>query len=873
MRQRLARSAAVVAIATLLVCSLPAGAAYHEELLDNGLRVILLEHHANPMVSSAVVVGAGLIDETAATNGASHYLEHLLFNGTETRTQRELYDAVDLLGAYNNATTREDHTLFTFLVQKEFAAEGLAIQADMLFNSVLPEDKFDKERGIVLEEIAKSRADPGYLAGLEFRAFAFEGTPLERPVLGTEESIEGMKRDAVRSYYKSRYVPDNMTLVVMGDFEIPGMMATVKEIFGAPPKSDRPPATTGAWPGRPGKNLRTVPLEAGRTYVRAGMPLPLSPHDPRMPAVELLVSALADGKDAPLDLELTSGAEPLVLSFSLGVGHRVSPWTTLAFDATLPAGSDPAPVLDGLARGLRSLGRGSPARDRIPALRAAARADEVLIGDKIHYWAMLRAHYLVDPPEGYLRDRIDIYDKVDHEALDRAAEVLRNALAGARVVVAGPGLAESRATWNPETGPLETASAGGRSVSTTLSNGMEVGFERNDDSRVFAVHLMFRPRSASELEGREGLADFLHRVFLRGTLVRDGAALDAAFTSLGAEIKMHDAAWIPYDDYYTTAAFSFARLEMPSDRWEAGLRLLGEMVRYPKLAASDVEAIRAEMQDVRKRGLESPSSTGRSELRALIAPGHPLSKPVQGTADSLQAVTIEELTAFHRAYVTGKRMILTGTGPVAPDRFLRAVEDVFGDLPAGEDPPEPGPAPLTAPGLARTDDQGREQAYLSLGYLFDSEPEDRAALAVAGAMLSDRLSFELREERGLAYSMGASIGPWGGRMMLAIGMGTRPDNVDEALEGLKQGVRDFVETEPGATEVRKAANALRGRLLMRRMSRVNQAYYAALERMEKRPPGDDRAQIDALLEVTPADVHRVAREYLDPGRLAVVVVR
>jgi predicted Zn-dependent peptidase len=873
MKERLAGLVTVIAVTTLLVCPLPALAGYHEEFLDNGLRVILLEHHANPMVSSAVIVSAGLIDETAATNGASHYLEHLLFNGTETRTQRELYDDVDLLGAYNNATTREDHTLFTFLVQKEFAAEGLEIQADMLFHSILPEDKFDKERGIVLEEIAKSRADPGYLAGLEFRAFAYGGTPLERPVLGTEGSIEGMKRDAVHSYYKSRYVPGNMTLVVMGDFEIPGMMATVKKTFGAPPKSGSPPAATGSWPARPEKNLRTVPLEAGRTYIRAGMPLPLSPHDPRMPAVELLVSALAAGKDAPLDLELTSGAEPLALSFSLGVGHRASPLTTLDFDAAIPTGSDPAPLLDALARGLRSLGPGSPARDRIATLRSAARADEVLIGDKIHYWAMLRAHYLVDPPEGYLRDRIDIYDRVDDQALDRAAEVLRNALAGARVVVAGPDLAESQATWSPDTDPVEMASASGQGVSTTLANGLEVGFQRNDDSQVFAVHLMFRPRSASEPEGREGLADFLHRVLLRGTLVRDRAALDAAFTSLGAEIKLHDAAWIPYDDYYTTAAFSFARLEMPADRWEAGLRLLGEMVRYPKLAALDVDAVRAEMQDVRKRGLESPSSVGRGELRSLIAPGHPLSKPVQGTADSLEAITVEELGEFHDAYVSGKRIILTGTGPVAPDRFLRAVEDVFGDLPAGEAPPETPPAPPTAPGLVHTDDEGREQAYLSLGYLFDSEPDDRAALAVAGAMLSDRLSFTLREERGLAYSMGASIGPWGGRMMLGIGMGTRPDNVDEALEGLKQGLREFVESEPDSTEVRKAANALRGRLLMRRMSRVNQSYYAALERLEGRPPGDDRRQIDALLEVTPADVHRVAREYLDPARLATVVVR
>ena len=163
-------------IGTALVLSASVvGAAYHEETLANGLRVVLIEHHANPMVASSVVVGAGVVNEPEGMNGASHFLEHLLFNGTETRTQRELYDVVDRYGAYNNATTREDHTLFSLLIQKEFLEQGLEIQADMLFHSTLPPDNFEKEKGIVLEELARDRADPYYLAALAHRRFAYAG--------------------------------------------------------------------------------------------------------------------------------------------------------------------------------------------------------------------------------------------------------------------------------------------------------------------------------------------------------------------------------------------------------------------------------------------------------------------------------------------------------------------------------------------------------------------------------------------------------------------------------------------------------------------------------------------------------------------------
>jgi zinc protease len=198
---------------TVLLCAIvalaaaPPAAAYHEEVLPNGLRVVLVENRANPMVCSSAIVGAGVVDEPDGMNGATHFLEHLVFNGTETRSQRALYDEVDRFGAYNNATTREDHTLFTLLLQKEFAAKGLEIQADMLFHSTLPPDKFEKEKGIILEELAKDRNDPAYLAQDAFRGFAYAGTPLARPVLGSESSIKGMSRDRVLAYYKARYVP------------------------------------------------------------------------------------------------------------------------------------------------------------------------------------------------------------------------------------------------------------------------------------------------------------------------------------------------------------------------------------------------------------------------------------------------------------------------------------------------------------------------------------------------------------------------------------------------------------------------------------------------------------------------------------------
>ncbi len=872
-------SFATAAVACLAVSAAAASAVgtYVEETLDNGLRVAYIQHRANPMVASSVVVNAGVIHEPEGMNGASHFLEHLLFNGTERRTQRELYDEADRYGAYNNASTREDHTLFSLLIQKEFAEKGLDIQSDMLFHSTLPQEKFDKEKGIVLEEMAKDANDPESLAREGFRAFAYAGTPLSRPVLGSEASISTLSRDAVYRYYKSRYVPSNMMLVLMGDFELSEMKAAVRRTFGSAAAAKRPAASQGKWPTTPANNLLRHLVEAGRTYVHAAFPLPLPPQHPDVAAIELLIDALSDTDEAPLRRALTSGADPLALSFSLAVSPRVAPWSTVEFEAVLPASRDASEVLATLADALGSPEVLQAARDRVDAVRYAARADEVLTADQIHYYVLTRSAYVPDSPKDYLARRLEILDAVSEEALDRAASFLRDGVSAIRVAVAGPGQAESRSSWKSPVRSAARAAAessdAARAIDETLPTGIRLHLERNDDSKVFAVHLALAPRTASEPAGKEGIADFVHRLLLRGTLVHDRVALAARLQDLGARVKTHDDPAVPYDDYQTTPEYSFVRLEMPADRWREGIATLGEIVRFPRFDPKEIESVRKEMLDLQKRRSESTRARAQDLAASVLAPDHPLSKPVLGTNASVSSISAEDLRTFHAAYVTGRRMVLTQVGPVEPREVLDAVAGAFSDLAPGQEPAAVPKPPLTPPGRAAEDKLGKEQASVAVAYLFDADAGDEAALQVAGALLADILSFRLREEKGLAYSMSASIGGWGGRTRFEASMATRQANVDEAVRGLSDEIGAFREAEPDPAAVERAANSLRGRLLMRRLTRINQAYFAGLDRIAQRPAGDDLSRLRALLEVRAPDVRRVVRKYLDPAKCATLIVR
>jgi len=857
-------------LALLALAAFPAAvgfASYREETLDNGLRVVLIEHHANPMVASTVVVGAGVTEERPDRSGASHLLEHLLFNGTTTRTQRELYDATDRVGAYNNATTREDHTLFTLLVQREFAEVGLDLQADMLFRSTIPAENFEKEKGIVLEEMARDTGDPGYAAAQRFRAFAFAGTPLARPVLGTPESIAAIRRDEVAAYWRERYVPGNMLLVVMGDFATPAMLDAVRRTFGAAPAGGPTASASGTWPAPPRDNLSLQKLDAPRTYVQAAFPLGLAAHDPLVSAVELLVDALAGGDDAPLQQALTGGGDPAATTLSLSLAPRAGPWTTVELEATLSPGKPFAPVLDALAHGLSDLGPGSPSRARLEVVRAAARAREILEADQIHYFALNRGAALLQAPAGWLGRTARRYDGISDEDLDRAAAVLRAGLAAARAAVIGPDMADRTARWEPKTAP--SAPSRGR-ADRVFPNGMRAIVEAGDDSAVCAVHVALRPRAASEPPDRPGMASVLHHMLAKGTAQLDGAALAARLARLGATLKTDDDPSVPYDDYYTTPEFSFVRLELPADGWRDGIALLGDLLARPRLDEGDLAAVLAEMDDLQVRRSAASRNRAMDALEAALAPDHPLTRPVLGSAGGLRGVTAADLRRFHRAYVTGRRLVVTVESPVAPEAVMDALDAALGSLPEGSPPPAVPPPPVTeGPGTERRASAPGEQVTIAMGYVFEAPEADRAALSVLGAMLSDALAFDLRETRGLAYSIGASIAPWGGRMRLLVTMGTRKANLDEALAGLRAGISGF---SPGdAAAVARAAASLRGRLLMRRLTRINQAYFLAMDALAGQPPGRERERLDALLRVDRAAVAAALRKYVDGGKCVTVV--
>ena len=184
--------------------------------LPGGVRVVTESVPGARSASVGVWVGVGSVDETPRLAGASHYLEHLLFKGTKTRTGYEISAAVDAVGGELNAFTSHEYTCFYARVLAEEAATAVSLVCDVVLDATIARTDVDIERGVILEEIAMRDDDPEDTLGDAFAAALFAGHPVAAPVIGTVQTISAMTRPQVAGYYHRRYTPDRMVIAVAG---------------------------------------------------------------------------------------------------------------------------------------------------------------------------------------------------------------------------------------------------------------------------------------------------------------------------------------------------------------------------------------------------------------------------------------------------------------------------------------------------------------------------------------------------------------------------------------------------------------------------------------------------------------------------------
>jgi len=287
-----------IIFALIISCVCPAAAdTTSKTVLPNGMKLIICEGHNVNLVAIDIWVRAGSINESAENCGVSHFVEHMVFKATKKYGPGQIDREMEGVGAEVNGGTSKDYVHFYTTVASEYLGTALDVLSDAITNAQFRQEDMDKERRVVLDEIAGSDSDPSKVAVNLFARTAYGSHPYGRPAVGTRESVMRLKREDLLSYYSKYYNPENTCVVVAGDVNPKDAEAAVVRAF-KDFKSTRGKAhqddLANQLPERKSPELhRYTWQKSSKNYMVVGFPIPAC-SDNESCSLDVTASVLGD---------------------------------------------------------------------------------------------------------------------------------------------------------------------------------------------------------------------------------------------------------------------------------------------------------------------------------------------------------------------------------------------------------------------------------------------------------------------------------------------------------------------------------------------------------------------------------------------------
>ncbi len=341
-----------------------------EHCLENGLRLFVTPMPYARSVSLSVYVAAGSrYEPTEAEAGLSHFLEHLCFKGTSRRPRAlDISMEIDAVGGNLNAATNRELTVFYGKVTPEYLDHAVDIVGDLLADSLLVDEEVERERGVILEELAAVEDSPPEQVGVLLDGILWPDQPHGRDIAGTEASVEAMPSEAIREYYRRQYVPNATVVSLAGAVDPAEALDLVRRTFGA-----WRPGTPSGWvadrPELAGPSIAVIEKETEQAHLSIGM-RGVAADDPDRYALDLLSIILGEGMSSRLFARLRE---------ELGLCYDIHSYMSTLLDTGMfgvYAGVDPKHAVEAVREIGRELGRARAfiSDDELARAKAVARS-------------------------------------------------------------------------------------------------------------------------------------------------------------------------------------------------------------------------------------------------------------------------------------------------------------------------------------------------------------------------------------------------------------------------------------------------------------------------------------------------------------------
>jgi zinc protease len=261
--------------------------------LDNGLKVLVREEHTAPLASVWCWYKVGSKDEPPGLTGVSHWVEHMNFKGTTNIPRDQVKGIIEQFGGAWNGYTWIDQTTYLETATRDALDRMLFIEAERMARCLYHPDDCESERTVIISELQGGENDPDQLLDQELTATAFKAHPYGHPTIGWLPDLQTMTREDLHGYYRRYYIPNNATLVVVGDIEPDDVMRRVESHFGGIPEGPQPGRLRTIEPEQSGERRLTIRREGTTAYLKVACHAPAAADPLFLPA--LLLDAVLTG--------------------------------------------------------------------------------------------------------------------------------------------------------------------------------------------------------------------------------------------------------------------------------------------------------------------------------------------------------------------------------------------------------------------------------------------------------------------------------------------------------------------------------------------------------------------------------------------------
>ena len=853
------------------------------ETLPNGLKIYLLPVKGAPVVTTMVAYKVGAADEDVDQTGLSHYLEHLLFKGTDKLKPGDIDRMTQRNGGSNNAYTSEDMTVYHFDFAADRWKQGLEVEADRMRQTRIDDKhEFQQEKGAVISELKGGEDRPGELEYKAILPLLFpKDSPYAHPVIGEEKHVRAATAEIILRHYNKWYHPNNASVIIAGGFDPKEAVELVTKLFGKIPKSELPerkPTPKAAVREKLVRKEFTSKFDVARCTIGFnGAKI----GDPDDYVLDVLSTVLSTGKTSRLHKRLVEG-ELLVNGISSGNNAgRYPGWFSVQLDMLKGKNRAKAEavVFEELAKMAEELIGG----EELKRARRQILASFIFSRESVHNLADAVAKSVTNESLDYLKNYLDKVMAVTPEQMQSAAKKM---LTPSQAVVVwavpeddprpagGSKKDEKQEKLPARSQTRDTAPAGGAAFSlkdvkrVELKNGLVLLMLENRRLPIIAVEAHVAEIRLREEKGQSGIAALVGEMLEEGTATHTHEQISNIIETTGGSMSLSSGG---------------GTLKVLTPDLRVGLGLFLECLSRPSFPIDSVERKRDQLLSVIADVDTQPQNRSKRMLDAAIYGDHPYGRSSFGERRIVEKLTSRDLKAFHAAHYAPNRTTLVLVGDFDSTEMVKTVEAMTAEWKpvAAAELKLPEIPKAGEPGERIFSDPQASQTHVYIGHLGipRNHPDYHTLLVMdnvlgTGPGFTDRLSANLRDRQGLAYTVNATIANTAGDQpgQFVGYIGTFAEKYTWVREGFLKEVNRIRDEEATELEVEDAKKYLLGSLPFR--FTTNEGVAGQLLMAERYKLGFDflEAYRKKIGAVTVADVQAAAKKHLDPKRLTIIAV-